>query len=90
MVALEVIAYVFRTISLGLRLAINLITGHLLLKVVIGFIWLGYIKGTSFFILAIPLILLTIFLSLEILIAYLQAYILIFITIITLKDVTMS
>ena len=90
MVALEVIAYIFRTISLGLRLAINLITGHLLLKVVIGFIWLGYIKGTSFFILAIPLILLTIFLSLEILIAYLQAYILIFITIITLKDVTMS
>jgi F-type H+-transporting ATPase subunit a len=90
MVALEVIAYVFRTLSLGLRLAINLITGHLLLKVVIGFIWLGYIKGTSFFILAIPLILLTMFLSLEILIAYLQAYILIFITIITLKDVTMS
>jgi F-type H+-transporting ATPase subunit a len=90
MVALEVIAYIFRTISLGLRLAINLITGHLLLKVCIGFVWLGYIKGTSFFILAIPLILLTVFLALEILIAYLQAYILIFITIVTLKDVSMT
>jgi F-type H+-transporting ATPase subunit a len=56
-VALEVIAYIFRTISLGLRLAINLITGHLLLKVSIGFVWLGYIKGTSFLILAIPLVL---------------------------------
>lgn len=29
MVALEIIAYVFRTISLGLRLAINLITAHI-------------------------------------------------------------
>jgi len=90
LVLLEIIAYIFRTISLGLRLAINLITGHLLLKVSIGFVWLGYIKGTSFLILAIPLILLTVFLSLEILIAYLQAYILVFITIITLKDVSMN
>ena len=57
MVGLEIIAYVFKILSLGLRLAINLITGHLLLKVSIGFVWLGYIKGTSFFILAIPLIL---------------------------------
>jgi F-type H+-transporting ATPase subunit a len=29
MVFLEIIAYVFRTVSLGLRLAINLITGHI-------------------------------------------------------------
>lgn len=78
---LEVIAYVFRTISLGLRLAINLITGHILAKVCVGFIWKGYLQGVSYLILAIPLVLLTIFLSLEILIAYLQAYILIFITI---------
>jgi F-type H+-transporting ATPase subunit a len=90
MVVLEIVAYINRTVSLGLRLAINLITGHLLLKVSIGFVWLGYIKGTSFFILAIPLVLLTAFLTLEILIAYLQAYILIFITIITLKDVSMT
>ncbi len=90
MVFLEVIAYFFRTMSLGLRLAINLITGHILAKVCVGFIWLGYIKGTSYIILAIPLILLTVFLSLEILIAYLQAYILIFITILTLKDITMQ
>lgn len=88
-VLLEILAYIFRTLSLGLRLAINLITGHLLLKVSISFVWLGYIKGTSLLILSIPLILLTAFLALEILIAYLQAYILIFITIITLKDVSM-
>ncbi len=90
MVFLEIMAYVFRTLSLGLRLAINLITGHILAKVCVGFIWMGYIKGVSYLILAIPLLLLTIFFSLEILIAYLQAYILIFITILTLKDITKS
>src|SRR5688572_14129667 len=30
MVFLEILAYIFRTISLGLRLSINLITGHIL------------------------------------------------------------
>jgi len=90
MVFLEVLAYIFRTVSLGLRLAINLITGHILAKVCVGFIWMGYIKGVSYLILAIPLLLLTIFLSLEILISYLQSYILIFITILTLKDISMT
>lgn len=49
---------------------------------------MGYVKGVSYFILAIPLLLLTVFLALEVLIAYLQAYILIFITILTLKDIS--
>jgi F-type H+-transporting ATPase subunit a len=49
-VFLEIVSYIFKTLSLGLRLAINLITGHLLLKVSLGFVWLGYIKGTSFII----------------------------------------
>jgi F-type H+-transporting ATPase subunit a len=90
LVGLEIIAYLTRTFSLGLRLAINLMTGHILAKVIISFIWLGYLKGTSFLILAIPLFLLTIFMSLEFLICYLQAYILTFITIITLKDISMA
>jgi F-type H+-transporting ATPase subunit a len=90
MVALEVIAYFSRTLSLGLRLAINLITGHILAKVCAGFLWLGYISGTSIFILAIGFILFTLFLTLEVLVAYLQAYIFIFIAILTLKDVSMT
>ena len=85
---LEIIAYIFRTISLGLRLAINLITGNILAKVIIGFIWKGYIKGVTPQALAIPLLLLTLFLALEILIAYLQAYLFLFITIITFKDIS--
>jgi F0F1-type ATP synthase membrane subunit a len=47
MVALELLAFLTRTISLGLRLAINMITGHVLVKVIIGFIYSALIKGTS-------------------------------------------
>ena len=89
MVILEIIAYLSRTISLGLRLAINLITGHILAKVISGFLWLGYINGTSSFIIFFGLFLLSMFLTLELLVAYLQAYIFIFITILTLKDINM-
>lgn len=86
MVFLEIVAYIFRTISLGLRLAINLITGHVLAKVGVSFIWLGFTHGTHFLILLIPILLVTLYLALEILIAYLQSYIFIFITCLTFND----
>lgn len=89
-IVLEILAYIFRIISLGLRLAINKITGHVLVKTIIGGIWIAYLKGISLLFLSLPLLLLTAFLALEILIAYLQAYIIVFITILTIKDVSMS
>jgi ATP synthase subunit 6 len=87
MIPLEILAYITRTLSLGLRLAVNLITGHILAKVIISFIWKGYINNVSILILAIPLFLVILFLALELLIAYLQAYIFTFITIITIRDI---
>lgn len=42
MIIIEVIAYTTRTLSLGLRLAINLITGHVQVKVVLGFVYEAY------------------------------------------------
>lgn len=63
-----------------------MITGHILAKVCVGFIWVAYLKGTSLLVLTLPLLLLTMFLGLELLIAYLQAYIFTFITCITIKD----
>lgn len=89
MVFLEILAYIFKILSLGLRLAINMITGHVLVKTIVGGIWVGYLKGISILLLTIPLILLTAFLVIEILIAYLQAYIIVFISILTLKDISM-
>jgi F-type H+-transporting ATPase subunit a len=47
MILLESLAYVIKIISLGLRLAINLTTGHVLTKVLIGFIWTAYLQGVN-------------------------------------------
>ncbi len=97
MILLELLAYCTRTLSLGLRLAVNMITGHILAKVSVGFIWVAVynidINNNSLVMIlpaliaiAFPMLLLLAFLSLEILIAYLQAYIFTFITSITIKD----
>lgn len=82
MIPLELLAYLTRTLSLGLRLAVNLITGHILVKVLLSFapsissyLGLGGLLAGCI-----------LFLALEILISYLQAYIFVFITIITLSD----
>lgn len=90
MVFLEVNAYLSRTLSLGLRLAINLITGHILCKVVAGFLWLGHINNTHVLFLSLGVFALTIFLCLEVLVAYLQCYIFLFISLLTLKDVSLT
>lgn len=86
MVFIELVSYLTRTLSLGQRQSVNMITGHTQVKVFSGFIWLGYTQSVNFQILAQPLIILTVFLALELQIAYLQAYIFTFITCITLKD----
>lgn len=86
MICLELLAYATRTISLGLRLAVNMITGHILAKVCVGFIWAMALAGDSWLLFGLALALITLFMGLEILIAYLQAYIFTFITCITLKD----
>jgi F-type H+-transporting ATPase subunit a len=99
MILLELLAYCTRTLSLGLRLAVNMITGHILAKVSVGFIYIygvgiadGLINDVILIVKlhAFPLVLLllTLFLGLEVLIAYLQAYIFTFITSITIKDMT--
>lgn len=86
MVPLEIQAYLTRTFSLGLRQAVNLITGHILAKVLISFIYQAYLNNVSLFYLSLPLLLVSLFLAQELLIAYLQAYIFTFITCITIRD----
>ena len=88
MIPLEIFAYFTRTFSQGLRLAVNMITGHILVKVCLNFIWVAYLNNTSFIVLIIPIFLIILFLALELLIAYLQAYIFTFITCLTFKDMT--
>ena len=88
MIAQEVQAYQTRTQSQGQRQAVNMIAGHIQVKVIVGFIWVAYINGVSIIIQTIPLFLQTQFLGLEIQIAYQQAYIFTFIVCITFRDMT--
>lgn len=86
LVVIEMIAYGTRILALGIRISVNMITGHTLVKVIGGFLWEAYQGGTSILVLLLPMVLLTVFLVMEVLIAYLQAYIYTFISSITIKD----
>ena len=90
MILLEINAYLSRTLSLGLRLAINLITGHILVKVITGFLYIGYINNLNYILLSLGLFFLIILFCLEFLVAYLQCYIFIFISLLTLKDISLT
>ena len=69
MIIIELFAYLARPVSLSIRLAANMTAGHVVLKVLAGFVVLSGILGVF------PFILLTILTGFELLIAILQSYI---------------
>ncbi|KAG5438271.1 hypothetical protein PCK2_000961 [Pneumocystis canis] len=74
--AIEFILYLSRGLSLGIRLGANVMAGHMLMKIIAGFIYKIMISGFIFFILGlIPLVLLIAISGLELAIAFIQAYI---------------
>lgn len=75
-VFIEVISYLTRPISLGVRLAANMFAGHTLLNIIAFFTWNIFIYGGVLGILAlIPAILILALISLEFVICFLQAYV---------------
>jgi len=80
-VVIEVISYLSRPISLSVRLFANMMAGHTMLKVFGGFIvMLGFIGGW------LPLAFSVAFVGLEVLVAFLQAYVFAVLTCIYLND----
>jgi len=76
LVIIELISYLARALSLGLRLSANMIAGHSLLKIFSGFTWsILKIGHVMILISLLPLSFLTILYSLELAIAFLQAYV---------------
>ncbi|MDZ5762272.1 ATP synthase subunit a [Candidatus Cyrtobacter comes] len=69
LVIVEFFAYIARPISLSIRLAANMMAGHIVLKVIAGFV---SISGVFFL---FPFALLTLLTGFEIFVAVLQAYI---------------
>ena len=81
LVVIEVISYFTRPISLSVRLFANMMAGHTMLKVFSGFVLsLGFVGGW------LPLGVMVAFTGLEILIAFLQAYVFTILTCIYLND----
>ncbi|MGE0753822.1 MAG: F0F1 ATP synthase subunit A [Alphaproteobacteria bacterium] len=79
MIVIELVSYMARPVSLSIRLAANMLAGHLLLKIVAGFVMIGALG-------IFPFAFLLIFTGFEIFIACLQAYIFALLTCIYLND----
>ena len=88
LILLELISYIARVFSLSISLFANMMSGHALLKILIGFAWILLNTGTVFIFLApFPWIIVTIILFLETLIAFLQAYVFVILITIYINDV---
>ena len=85
LIPIEVISYLSRPISLSVRLFANMMAGHTLLKVIAGFV---FALGANSFIIggALPIAFLVALTGLEIVIAFLQAYVFAILTCLYIND----
>jgi len=75
-VAVELLSFFIPLIALGVRLFANIIAGHILLKVIVGFCWSIITAGGTLFVAHfIPIVVLFLLLFLETAVAFIQAYI---------------
>lgn len=89
LVPVEFISYLAKPISLGVRLFVNLMAGHTLLKVIAGFSWSMLLLDDVLSIgLIFPLATLILLFGLELGIALIQAYVFIILTCIYIQDGT--
>ena len=77
---IEFITYLIRPFTLGLRLAANMIAGHMILKVIAGFVVPMGVFG------AIPILFISVLTGFEFFVAGLQAYIFSMLTCIYLNE----
>lgn len=87
LVPIELISYVFKPVSLSIRLFANMMAGHTLLKVIAGFAWtLGSCSGILFIIHYIPLLILFPLFGLELGVALIQSFVFVILLCIYLND----
>ena len=87
LVPIEFVSYIFKPISLGVRLFANLMAGHTLLKVIVGFSWSMLLLEDLFALVHIvPLLILILLVGLELGVAVIQAYVFTILTCIYLNE----
>jgi F-type H+-transporting ATPase subunit a len=87
LVLIEFISYLARNVSLGLRLAANILAGHMLLNILSGFTYKIMTTGILFFVVGLlPLSFIIAFSSLELAIAFIQAQVFVVLSCSYIKD----
>jgi ATP synthase subunit 6 len=87
LVPIELISFIFKPISLSIRLFANMMAGHTLLKVIAGFAWsLSGTTGILFLLHYIPMLILIPLFGLELGVALIQAFVFSILTCIYLND----
>ena len=87
LVPIEFVSYIFKPISLGVRLFANLMAGHTLLKVIVGFSWsMLLLEDLLAIVHVLPLFVLILLVGLELGVAVIQAYVFTILTCIYLND----
>ena len=87
LVPIEFVSYIAKPISLGVRLFINLMAGHTLLKVIVGFAWsMLLLEDLLSLVHIVPLLVLVLLMGLELGVALIQAYVFTILTCIYLND----
>ncbi len=87
LVLIEFISYLARNVSLGLRLAANILSGHMLLNILSGFTYNIMTSGLMFFFLGLlPLAFIIAFSGLELGIAFIQSQVFVVLSCSYIKD----
>lgn len=88
LVPIELVSYSFRVVSLAVRLFANMMAGHTLFKVLVGFSWTMILLGDILLLVNLfPILILIILGYLEFAIAIVQAYIFAVLTCMYMKDI---
>jgi F-type H+-transporting ATPase subunit a len=88
LIFIEAVSYIARVLSLSIRLFANMMSGHALLKILIGFAWTLLCSGTFMAVIAVfPWVIVTAVMFLELLIAFLQAYVFTILVTLYINDV---
>lgn len=88
LIIIELISYIARVFSLSIRLFANMMSGHALLKILIGFSWALLNVGSALMLVSIfPWLIVTVIMFLETLIAFLQSYVFVILITIYINDV---
>ena len=89
LVPIEFVSYLAKPVSLGVRLFINLMAGHTLLKVIIGFSWnLLILENSVSVLLIVPMSTLVLLFGLEVCVALIQTYVFVILVCIYIQDGT--